>query len=585
MRLKLILAVLLITVALTISALLSMQRQPHNPAISAGDIPTFTRVPIDFSHKYSAEHSLPFTGSALLDADNDRVPEIFIGGGYNQNDALLKFSEAGFKTTDAAGLSKDAGDATYGAAAIDADYDGYTDLFVARDSGIYLYNNRNGVFNRHKLNIQPAPETVPLAIAAGDIDLDGHIDLAVACFTARAFARYGAFNDPQYGARSLLLRNNGDNTFTDITQSAGVDERHDTFATLFADLDNDRLPELIFAQHAGQLRIHRNLGGGKFRAVQHALLERRGYFTSIAAADYDNDGRLDLFIGSTGSVVPEWLLRGDLPAGQSLHTDWSLLLNKGDLQFTERATESLLTDYEFGWGAAFADFNLDGLEDLAVAENYIHYPPLPLYRHPGRLLIQIAEHQFAAVEKHAGSGNRYATVAPLVADFNADGYPDLLWINLNGPARAFINNGGNRHHSKIALRNIPTAAGARITLHTARGRELVKYQAAYPELIFGLGRDDSVNRITIDYAGGSRQVLQQPAADRLLQAEPPQPGIATRLPPAAPPIKNKREEKPATAPQPTTVAAQQPVAPAAPPAEEPVAATDVEDELERLLTE
>jgi hypothetical protein len=533
----------------------------------------------------------------VLDIDNDRIPEIFIGGGRDQSDSLLKFTDNGFvKIAAADGLAKQAGDATYGAAAVDADYDGNTDLFISRDSGLYLYANRNGVFTQHKLNIQPAAETVPLSIAAGDIDLDGHVDLLVACFTSRMFVRVGLFHDPNYGASSLLLRNNGDNTFTDITAAAGVAQQHDTFAALMADLNNDSLPELVLTQHAGQAQIYHNLGNGKFRALQQPLLERQGYFTGIAAADYDHDGHLDLFLANTGSGVPELLLRGDLHTDQTPHTDWSLLHNSGNLRFEERAGAALLTDYEFGWGAVFADFNLDGLEDLAVAENYIHYPPLSLYWHPGRLLIQTAAQQFSAIEKHAGTVNRQAAVMPLVADFNADGYADLVWINVDGPARAFINNGGNRHYSKIVLRNVPTAIGARVTLHTTGGRRLIKYvlqqglaAGHYPELIFGLGRDDSASRLTIDYASGSQSVLERPTGDRLLYIETPQPHAITRLPP--PPALNVIAEQRAApvvqqarpAPLPVS-AAPQPVPPA-PSTEQPPAEDRVEDQLERLLTE
>ena len=82
-----------------------------------------------------------------------------------------------------------------------------------------------------------------------------------------------------------------------------------------------------------------------------------------------------MFFSNTGSSVPIFLARGDLAEEDVFVSDWILFKNEGNFKFSDAADEAMVADFEFSWGAVFADFNLDGRQDLAVAENYVDFPP------------------------------------------------------------------------------------------------------------------------------------------------------------------------------------------------------------------
>ncbi|HEX7026402.1 MAG TPA: CRTAC1 family protein [Gammaproteobacteria bacterium] len=493
-------------------------RPPYHVEIDASRIPTFSQVRLDFEHEYDEERSLPFLGSAVIDIDNDGMPEVFLGGGHGQPDGLFKYRDAEFvNIADDLSLRKENTEASYGAASVDVNSDGYTDLFVARDSGVYLYLNRDGALVGGRLSLELDPNAAPIAVSTGDINRDGHVDLFISCFLKPQHLRPRVFNDPHYGTQSLLLVNSGANTFADITALAGSAYTGNTSAALFADLDNDGLQDLVTAEYTGHIRIYKNLDGNRFKNMQSPLSGYHGYPMGIATGDVNNDDRLDLFFTNSGTTVPRLLARGDLRENQRLHTQWMLLRNDGSFRFTDVAEEYLLAGYELARGAVFADFNLDGLEDLVVAANDIRFPPQRLYRNSGKLLLQKDNGTFAPVERIARVENRRFGISPLVADFNNDGYPDLVHVNLDGPAVARINHGGNANFIKVDLGDSPLALGARVSLLTETGDRHSKQQlsgqgAAADQahvVTFGLGHRGATG-IEVKYPSGRTVTVDAP---------------------------------------------------------------------------
>ena len=148
--------------------------------------------------------------------------------------------------------------------------------------------------------------------------------------------------------------------------------------------------------------------------------------------------------------------------------------NKGGFKFDDIAEEAKLADYEFSWGALFEDFNLDGRDDLVVSENYVGFPThiLPAWRLDGRFMLQNASGEFAAVGKQAGVQNRYFGISPLTADFNQDGYPDLIHINLLGPQKVFLSKGGDAAYLKVRLPNTASSVGAKVEVTLKDGSVL-----------------------------------------------------------------------------------------------------------------
>ena len=204
---------------------------------------------------------------------------------------------------------------------------------------------------------------------------------------------------------------------------------------------------------------------------------------------------------------------------QVLHKDWWLFANEGDFVFVDQAKEAALADHEFGWGAVFEDFNLDGLDDLAVSENYVGFPlhKVPAWRLDGRFMLQTENGEFAEVGTEAGVRNRAYGISPLVADFNAGGYPDLVHVNLLGPQNVFISEGGTQGYLKVSLPNTVDSIGAEISVRLDDerlfnqtfivGEGLVSDQTHI--LTFGLGQQQ-VSNVQVRWLDGRTSTLTGP---------------------------------------------------------------------------
>jgi len=125
--------------------------------ITGIDIPTFDEQTIDFVPSYDKTKTIPFTASAVIDIDGDGVEEVFLGGGINQADAFYQFQDGVFvDITEQTGWSKTTPDKTFGSVALDLDNDGDTDMLIARQSGVWQYNNDGGKFSGFKLDLDSA---------------------------------------------------------------------------------------------------------------------------------------------------------------------------------------------------------------------------------------------------------------------------------------------------------------------------------------------------------------------------------------------------------------------------------------------
>ena len=232
---------------------------------------------------------------------------------------------------------------------------------------------------------------------------------------------------------------------------------------------------------------------------------------------------IDFFFSNTGSSVPKFLARGDLAEEDEFNEKWLLFKNEGDFKFTDVAKETKVADFEFSWGAIFEDFNLDGRQDLVVAENYVDFPPHSLFKLPCRFLLQRPDGTFAAVEEQAGVINNNYAIAPLTSDFNKDGYPDLMYSNLNGKVKAFINKGGE--HNFIAFRFPENAeyVGSHITLSLGEnqilsdvyviGEGLGSDQSS--TITFGLGKKKELLSATITLPSGEKIKLDKPTVNQV----------------------------------------------------------------------
>ena len=501
-------------------------QQPYAFTVAKESIPTFQEVKFPLTNIFEKNKSLPLIGSAIIDIDNQVPPEVFIGGGYNQEDALFEFKNGEFVQIPDTGITKTLPDTTLGAATIDIDGNGYSDLLLARDSGVYLFTNSAGKFTSRKLDIEFNGKSTPVSFALGDINKDGFIDIYVCTYLPlEQMEGQNIFNKEGYGSTSVMLLNNGDNTFRDITQESGLHYVHNTFQAVFIDIDDDRNLDLVVAHDTGHVKTWKNLGNLKFEDIPNPTSPPvYGYPMGIAVGDYNNDGRPDFFFSNTGGTAPQILAKGDLRENQQFDDKLIFLRNDGNFKFTNVNEETLTADYGFSWGVVFHDFNLDGLQDLIISQNYVDFPPHKIFRLPGRLLIQDSEHRFAHTEAESGVVNRYYEITSLVADFNLDGYPDLVRVNLAGPIRAFINNGGDNNYLTVKLPDQVRSFGAVVKVSLDDQQQLTDYSVAGEGLssdqgrvlTFGLGPKRRVSSVYVQFADGPSHTIVEPRINSVL---------------------------------------------------------------------
>lgn len=437
-------------------------------------IPKFTEVPLPFTHQFNEEKSLPSLGSSLIDIDSDGIDELFIGGGYCQQDALFIFNKDKFKPWVGKLPVKNA--STLGAVSYDWDRDGKTDLLVTREDGVFFYKNETDHFTATKLDIKLNAKSNPATITLGDFNKDGFTDMFLSTYLKKdSMEGQTIFNKLNYGSNSVLLQNNGENTLTDVTEVYGLTYTHNTFQGLFVDINDDGWLDLVVAYDTGEPRIYKNEKGKKFTLAANPLTGKFSYPMGIAAGDIDNDSRIDLFFSNTGTSIPKFLAKGDLRDDQDLVTDWILLKNEGNFKFRNVARSLNVADFEFTWGCLFEDFNLDGRQDLVVAENYVSFAPHKLFPLPCRFLIQMPSGKFATVEEQAVVVNKNFAITPLTSDFNNDGYSDLVYININGQSKAFINKGGKANYLKIQIPDTNEALGTKLSLYFTDSTSLTNW--------------------------------------------------------------------------------------------------------------
>ena len=331
-----------------------------------------------------------------------------------------------------------------GCVVFDYNNDGYLDIAIAGQYGsITLYrNNGDGTFT--DVSVESGLEQCyePFGLVAGDYDNDGYQDLFV--------TRLGFFPGPV-----TLLHNNGDGTFTDVTEEAGVKSWGPAFTAHWVDYDCDGNLDLFLTHNMTELfdghqqnQLFRNNGDGTFTDV---TLEAGLYssFTTIGSAwgDYNNDGYPDLFL-SSGIGRP------------------ILYRNNGDGTFTDVSAQAGLDDLLFGFICTFCDYDNDGWLDMVQFlwsdhDDYVKTlrngtGPEDLF--PTRIYHNNRDGTFTVKDREIGLDGCWGTMGANVGDFNNDGYLDMVFGN--GSPRmdrmeppVMLENDGTR------FRNVTFAAG------------------------------------------------------------------------------------------------------------------------------
>ncbi len=461
----------------------------------------FKEMTMNFTHE-PAEGRFPFTGGAAIDIDGDGIMEIFVSGSRGQGGVILAYRDGKMiDITSETGLSID--EAAFGAVSIDIENDGDTDLVIAQQDGAWVYVNDNGKFTGTRIDADYPANSFSTAISLADLNGDDLPDLYVTNFVDGANFVTATFNDPDHAKANIMLLNNGNGTFQDVTGRTGTAGVQNSFLSVFVDLDNDGKQDLVVANNTGPLEIWKNNGDLDFQPI--AYNPGLGYWMGLGVGDLDKDGDQDLFVSNIGSSIPEDLVRGDLREDQKLNLEWLILRNDGDMRFTDVTADYDLDGYGFAWGGVFEDLNLDGELDFMVAQNYIKWPGHNVNKLPNKAFLQLDQDNkkgFYHLDE-LGLNNPYYGQSPLIADVNGDGKPDVFWINMAGPVRGFLNQ-SNGQTVKVLVPDQAGYLGATLVLEMSKGNSYTKQIVAG----VGMGTDQTPNVFFAIPAGETPKALQ-----------------------------------------------------------------------------
>jgi len=272
----------------------------------------------------------------------------------------------------------------------DADNDGDPDLWVSGILGERFYRNDGCArFTDVSTSAGLLPSRWSSMPIVADYDRDGFLDV----YVVRMGDHEDSAPEPNWDARNgvgdSLYRNNGNGTFTEVSEAAGIAEPGWGLAGAWGDYDNDGYPDIYVGNEFGTNALYRNNRDGTFTDVARAAgAEDRGAAMGVAWGDYDNDGDQDLFVSNMYANSRWVLFHPEFPPPVPWYFTWvprsdvdtiiddltrgsSLLRNDGDGTFTDVSDVAGVRDTQWGWGAEFLDYNNDGQLDIYASNGFI----------------------------------------------------------------------------------------------------------------------------------------------------------------------------------------------------------------------
>jgi len=426
-----------------------------------------------------------------------------------------------------------------GVAVGDYDNDGYEDLYVTAYGSNRLYhNNGNGTFA--DVTAQAAVAGVGWSTSAAwvDLDNDGRLDLVVLRYMQWDFDDIWC-GERKEGYRSyctpdvfrpispLVYHNDGDGRFTEVSKQIGIAAAGKGLGIALADYDQDGRIDLFVANDSVPEFLYHNQGNGTFKELGLAsgvAVDGEGHTYAgmgVDFADYNNDGFPDLVITDLANQM------------------YALYRDNGDGTFTYETYPSGLgrmTATHSGWGVRFLDCDLDGWKDLLIAQGHdldtiqLTFPNLR-YREP-MLLARNTGKEFLDVSATAGNIFQQAWVGRgmAIGDIDNDGRLDAVVTTNDGPAYVLRNETPTHNHWLILrLRGHTSnrdAIGAVVKVVTPQGPQFATVTTAGSylsssdkRLHFGLGLETSVKSIEIRWPSGILQTLPNVRGDQIVQID------------------------------------------------------------------
>ncbi|MFT7670393.1 MAG: hypothetical protein ACI8X5_003101 [Planctomycetota bacterium] len=463
-------------------------------------------------------HSQYGGGGAVGDFDNDGVQEIFLmrGGFHGTSDRFYKLGPGNTYVDEAAAWGLDEVHNGRGCAVGDFNNDGFLDLYVTSGGpppfsvpGKHklFKNNGNGSFTDVAVSAGVNATSLPVedgwGAAFGDYDLDGDLDLFVA----------GHANQ---NAGTRLFRNNGDETFTDVTMASGIISENSStifsFAPRFLDTDGDRYPEMIIAGDYGTVRYYRNNTDGTFTDITVASgVDHAENAMGQTFGDWNNDGLVDWYSSSIYEPVANW-------------TGSKIYFNQGAHSFLDVSAPAGVADGGYAWAAISVDFNHDGMEDIAETNGEENFSNGQFNNEQSYLHMNVAgQTAFNEMALQSGFVHTDEGRGMFNFDMDNDGDQDVLICTFNGPAQLYRNEIAglpNANWSRLFLDTstnhtlAPNGYGSKVTL-TIGSESQVRHLVGGDNFLscselsvhFGIGTETLIDELRIDWADGQTTTL------------------------------------------------------------------------------
>jgi hypothetical protein len=499
------------------------------------------------------------SGIGLIDYNNDGWLDIYMVNGSTfdalagkaaaPHAALFRNNHDGTFTDVAAAAGVENDRWGFGVTVGDYDNDGCPDIFVANFGKNRLYhNNHDGTFTDVAENAGVTLGNWSSGASWGDYDGDGRLDLLVAGYVHFDLNRlpypksevvgyadcgfrgiFGLTCGPRglNGEPDHLFHNNGDGTFTDVSEKAGVADKNRYYGltTIFVDMDDDGKPDILVANDSTPTYFYRNKGDGIFEDESYLsglALNKDGREVAgmgIAVGDYLNNGRADLVL-------------------TDFSDDFKILFrNEGDAAFSDVSHRVGIADMSIpflSWGVGLIDYDNDGWSDLFIANGHVFpvadtsgwgstYAQRPLLFHNS----QQGKFDYVAPVKGTGLAAILCARGAAFGDLFNDGKIDVVITPIDGPPVLLRNVSADRHHwvelNLVGGEGSPRdAVGAKVfhKLGATRMRQDVLSSGSYlssndKRAHFGLGPSTDGGAFEIHWPSGRLETVRVPAVDRI----------------------------------------------------------------------